>query len=200
MLASAEDSNDQATRSDTARCGHLVAPIRNQYPASPDAQPGLAASRETETAAVDSAGIGSTARAMSRVRLPAGALREGEVIRMYVSGVPLSAFRSIVRRVSEDQYNGNVIVQADAYELGPYRFVGGLAVESPRGSGARRSWTGRRTRAACWHVYRDVLTALFYEYPDALVRTPKGRLLKPERIPGSGTPKRRSRTSVRSLL
>jgi hypothetical protein len=117
-----------------------------------------------------------------------------------VSGLSLSAFRDIVRRVSEDQYDGNVIVQADAHELGPYRFVGGLAVESSRRSGARRSWTGRRTRAACWHVYRDVLTALFYEYPDALVCTPKGRLLKPERIPGSNTPKRCSRTSVRSLL
>lgn len=114
---------------------------------------------------------------------------------MYVSGLPLDAYRDIVKRVSEDQYDGNVIVRADARELGPHRFVGGLAVESSHGPGARRSWTARRTRAACWHVYRDVLAALFAQYPDAVVHTPNGPILRPVRIPGrvtgNGVPERR---------
>src|SRR5258708_20024708 len=38
-------------------------------------------------------------------------------------------------------------------------------------SGARRSWSGRRTPTACWHAYRDVLEAMFGEYPDARART-----------------------------
>jgi hypothetical protein len=40
-----------------------------------------------------------------------------------------------------------------------------------RSEGARRSWTGRRVPAVCWHAYRDVLAALFEQRPEATVRT-----------------------------
>lgn len=108
---------------------------------------------------------------------------------MYVQGLPLDAYRDIVKRVSEDQYDGNVILHPDAHELGPYRFVEGLAAESSHGPGARRSWTGRRTHGASWRAYSDVITALFDEYPDALVYTPNGRrLLRPERVTAHRSP------------
>jgi hypothetical protein len=35
--------------------------------------------------------------------------------------------------------------------------------------GARRSWSGRRAGAACWHAYRDVLAAIFGRWPNAVV-------------------------------
>jgi len=40
-----------------------------------------------------------------------------------------------------------------------------------RSEGARRSYSGRRLKAACWHAYRDVLAALFEQRPRATVRT-----------------------------
>ena len=47
----------------------------------------------------------------------------------------------------------------------------GLKVHSSKGDGAHRSWQGRRTVSACWHVWRDFLSALFSEYPDARCKT-----------------------------
>lgn len=41
--------------------------------------------------------------------------------------------------------------------------------------GARRSWSGRRAGAACWHAYRDVLAELFRRYPHAVVLTGMAR-------------------------
>jgi hypothetical protein len=38
-------------------------------------------------------------------------------------------------------------------------------------SGQRRSWSGRRIKAACWHAYRDVLVEVFNISPDANVYT-----------------------------
>lgn len=37
--------------------------------------------------------------------------------------------------------------------------------------GARRSWSGRRIQAACWHAYRDGIRAVFDRNPDARVYT-----------------------------
>jgi hypothetical protein len=90
-----------------------------------------------------------------------------------VTGLSLEEFREITDRVSKDQYDGNVIVQA-AHATGPRRFTGRLAVTWSRGPGARRSWTGRHIPAACAHAYRDVLAAVFDAYPDATMRTPMG--------------------------
>lgn len=37
--------------------------------------------------------------------------------------------------------------------------------------GARKSWSGRRLNAACWHAYRDVMIAIFEANPDARIYT-----------------------------
>ena len=93
---------------------------------------------------------------------------------MNVRGCSLEEFRRIVDSVSDAFYHGNVIVDPQAHENGSSRtdgFVGRIRVENSSGDGARRTWTGRRQPAACWHAYRDVLDALFERYPDATVRT-----------------------------
>jgi hypothetical protein len=50
-------------------------------------------------------------------------------------------------------------------------FRGRIIPTSSRSHGARRSWTGRRIKAACWHAHRDVLLALFLDHPEARVFT-----------------------------
>jgi hypothetical protein len=74
------------------------------------------------------------------------------------------AWQAIVAKVSAELYEGNIIVHPNAASLR-------LSVASSRGPGARRSHSGRRMAAACWHAHRDVLRELFEQYPDATVRT-----------------------------
>lgn len=44
--------------------------------------------------------------------------------------------------------------------------------------GARRSGSGRRTVASCWHVHRDVLRELFKINPDARVVSGLGQVIE----------------------
>lgn len=92
---------------------------------------------------------------------------------MRISGVGLDDFTQITGHVSR-LYDGNLTVCEGAHEL-PYarrpQCVARLAVVKSAGSGARRSWTGRRMPCACWHAYRDVLSAVFDAFPDAVIRT-----------------------------
>lgn len=93
---------------------------------------------------------------------------------MEISGVPFRTFHAIVDNISRDRYNGNITVHQDAKDLHGARkprMRGRLTVISSREAGARRSWTGRRMPAACWHAYRDVLAEMFQRFPDATVRT-----------------------------
>lgn len=55
--------------------------------------------------------------------------------------------------------------------LGPSRARFTLRVKDSRGPGARRSWSGRRTVAACWHVHKHFLLAVLGLQPDAVVQT-----------------------------
>lgn len=76
--------------------------------------------------------------------------------------------RAIVKRVSEEKYGHNLVV--DAGDLGTVRRPGTnfvLRVRLSKGPGARRSGSGRRTVAACWHAHRDVMMDIFAAAPDA---------------------------------
>ena len=67
-------------------------------------------------------------------------------------------------------YDGNVIFNRfDTERNGKINFT--LRVRDSKGPGARRSHTGRRIPAACWHVHRDFMTALFDLAPDAVLRS-----------------------------
>lgn len=61
------------------------------------------------------------------------------------------------------------------YKDGTVALRGRLLPESSRQNGARRSWSGRRVKAACWHAHRDYLRALFAECPDAVIVTALAR-------------------------
>lgn len=92
-------------------------------------------------------------------------------------GVNFDRVREIALSVSGNQYGGNLIVHPDAKPLGAngYGFRGRVIANASRVNGSRSSWSGRATRAACWHAYRDVLRAVFAEYPHAVVTTALAR-------------------------
>ena len=46
-----------------------------------------------------------------------------------------------------------------------------LTVRDSKAPGARRSHTGRRIAAACWHAHRDFMAAIFDLAPDAVLRS-----------------------------
>jgi hypothetical protein len=99
---------------------------------------------------------------------------------MVVKGITPDQFACVVRDVSNTRYDGNVRV--DWGEWGPAllnqagtRFRGRVLVYSSRGKGARRSWSGRRLAAACWHVFRDVVREALARYPDAVITTSMAR-------------------------
>jgi hypothetical protein len=54
-------------------------------------------------------------------------------------------------------------------------YRGRVIAESSRVRGARRSWSGRRTNAACWHAYRDCMYAVFAIDPNAVIVTAMAR-------------------------
>jgi hypothetical protein len=92
---------------------------------------------------------------------------------MEIRGVPFEQVTRITEKVSAQSYGGNVIVHRDARDLATRNggFAGRITVADSSGPGARRSWSGRRMPAACWHAFRDVLAEIFEQYPDARART-----------------------------
>jgi len=56
-----------------------------------------------------------------------------------------------------------------------HRFV--LRAYSSKQKGARRSWTGRRSVAVCWHMHRDFLYACFAINPQAKFYTSMARYI-----------------------
>ncbi len=92
---------------------------------------------------------------------------------MKIQNVTASQLTDIVRTVSADQYDGNVIFDREPETLGSrviwVHFT--LRTKSGHGAGSRRSASGRRMAKACWHAHRDVMQALFDAYPDAVLQT-----------------------------
>lgn len=69
-------------------------------------------------------------------------------------------------------YEGNIRIE----NLVPLNRLGTrwrikLGVKDSRAVGGRRSASGRRVAALCWHGFRDVLGCLFTIAPDAVVKT-----------------------------
>lgn len=96
---------------------------------------------------------------------------------MDIRGVPFHEVTRITAVVSENLYGGNVMVDRFARDLATRNggFRGRIIVRDSSGQGSRRSSSGRRGPYACWHVFRDVLFAIFEAYPDAVVSTSVAR-------------------------
>ena len=109
---------------------------------------------------------------------------------MYIrgKGVEFAVVCNIVREGSEREYGGNVRIHRDARPIrvipnyppgntntNGYGFAGRIDTHSSKGNGARRSASGRRINAACWHAFRDTIRAILTEYPHAIVTTGMAR-------------------------
>lgn len=103
----------------------------------------------------------------------------------------------VTRSISEQLYDGNVVVEwvknprmaPNLLNTKGTRFRGRIVVFDSRGSGARRSWSGRHGPWACWHVFRDVLEEVIGRY-GANVTTGRARYTPAtwyDRYPGTGT-------------
>lgn len=105
----------------------------------------------------------------------------GKTVRL--KNVTLTQFQASVDRVNSmtnDEgvaYAGNLRVHQDAHETGArvITTVGRLAVHDSKAPGARRSASGRRMPAACWHAFRDVVQDILDTVPDAVVTTSMAR-------------------------
>lgn len=100
---------------------------------------------------------------------------------MIITGISADEFTWLVKRVSVEQYHGNLHAEI-VRVYSPNRFrarvmvheSGARASYGPTGRsapGARRSASGRRLAVACWHAYRDALAAVFEQNPNARVQT-----------------------------
>lgn len=93
---------------------------------------------------------------------------------MKVKGIDQDQLTRIVRAVSDSHYGGNIRFNREPERVGNFvHFT--LTVRSSYNKGAKRSNTGRRIAACCWHAHRDVMIALFSENPDALLVTAMAR-------------------------
>jgi hypothetical protein len=94
---------------------------------------------------------------------------------MEIKGLTVDAFAAIVADVSIRKYNGNVVLpgrgRPAALNQAGTRFRTRVIVSDSRGPGARRTPSGRRQPAACWHVFRDVIRETLAAYPDTVLRT-----------------------------
>lgn len=97
---------------------------------------------------------------------------------MLVYGVSAYEVRKAVETVSAD-WDGNVELKSltDKSNSRGGRASYALRAVSSHESGARRSGSGRRTIASCWHVHRDVLRELFKINPNARVVSGLGKIV-----------------------
>jgi hypothetical protein len=96
---------------------------------------------------------------------------------MKLYGISADDLRAIVDHISSEEYEGNlttVYIRDESNSRGPRCSVR-LRVHSSREAGARSSASGRRSVAACWHTVRDVLKAVYLDYPDVRVVSGLGK-------------------------
>ena len=95
---------------------------------------------------------------------------------MLIRNVSHAQVKAIVAQVGQS-YGDNLTTHQDMHEVGSrvIRTTGRIVARSSRETGARRSWSGRRTISACWHAHRDIYRAIFEAYPAATITTSLAR-------------------------
>lgn len=99
---------------------------------------------------------------------------------MIITGITPEDFRSAVAKISMAHYSENLRVEIGT-QMSPTRFRARVIVAESGAAmwpktelsapGARRSHSGRRLKAACWHAYRDAIQGVFDVNPNARVYT-----------------------------
>lgn len=84
---------------------------------------------------------------------------------------------AIVDRVGRESYAGNIAPHVDNRPMtyAGTGYTGRIVALDSRGPGARRSSSGRRMTAACWHAFRDTFRAILVADPDAVIVTAMAR-------------------------
>jgi len=90
---------------------------------------------------------------------------------MKIDGLTLAEFQEIVGKVSDEVYDGNVILTADSCDGSGLSCTARIRASDPDGPGSRRSSNGRRQAAACWHAHRDVIHEVFERFPATRIVT-----------------------------
>jgi hypothetical protein len=89
---------------------------------------------------------------------------------MQVWNVSADCIGHVVQAVSSANYDGNLIFKRLPETVGrAVRFT--LTVRKAADPGGRRSNTGRKVCAACWHCHRDVMAAIMAIVPNARIKT-----------------------------
>ena len=95
---------------------------------------------------------------------------------LIITNLSSDDIRAIVGTVSDDAYAGNLAITDDGIRTdtrrdGRYSHRVALTTRDSSQPGARRSWSGRRSRATCWHAFRDVFAVVMMRDPAAVIRT-----------------------------
>lgn len=90
-----------------------------------------------------------------------------------VKGVAKDEVARIVDLVSDQLYDGNIVVRSSRNRHNSRGLRSSFTIKavSSYGLGARTTPSGRHQPVACWHAHWHVLDRLFRAHPDAVVRT-----------------------------
>ena len=89
---------------------------------------------------------------------------------MKVWGINERAVIAIVRAVSHNNYEGNLVFKRSPEKDGRGIYFT-LTVVKASEPGGVRSANGRKVCAACWHCHRDVMRTIFALNPHARIKT-----------------------------
>ena len=90
---------------------------------------------------------------------------------MFVWGVTPIQLAKIVRIVSAKLYKKNIIFKNGPEMVNSKKLTFALTVKRSDQPGGRRTATGRKVAAACWHAHRDVMQELFNQFPKARIKS-----------------------------
>lgn len=91
---------------------------------------------------------------------------------MQVTRVPFTEFERILKEISNVVYDGNIGIKDYSIKNSDgTRYSVSLRAFDSRGAGTRTSASGRRGPYVSWEAFRDVLEAIFAEYPTARIAT-----------------------------
>lgn len=90
---------------------------------------------------------------------------------MFVWGVTPTQLAKIVRTISADKYEGNVIFKNGPEMASSKKMTFTLTVKRGAQPGGRRAPDGRKVAAACWHVHQDIMRELFSQFPQARLKS-----------------------------
>ena len=89
---------------------------------------------------------------------------------MKIKGIRIEQLINTVLDIGYEHYANNILFKRWPDRTGNFlNFT--LTVRKSANAGGRRSATGRKVAAACWHAHRDIMAELFRINPQALLVT-----------------------------